>query len=86
MSMKPRTKPLIEIANENVTSAILAAEARTREAIEAWEVVTRCEQTIAELPEASELERAIANRGVGFAKKNVIVLRALLGKLVKVET
>lgn len=75
------TKPRIEIANGNVTEAILKAENLTHEVIEAWEVVQRCEQTIADLPEASELERAIANRGVGLAGKNVVVLRALLGKV-----
>lgn len=75
------TKSLLDVANGNVTSAILAAEARTHDAIEAWEIVMRCEETIAEFPEVSESERAIANRGVGFAKKNVVVLRALLGKV-----
>jgi len=69
-----------DVANGNVTTAILKAEQVTHDAIAAWELVERCELTIAELPEISEPERAIANRGVGFAKKNVIVLRALLGK------
>jgi len=74
------TKTTLDVANGNVTTAILEAEVATSRAIGAWEVVMRCEETIAKLSETPAPERAIANRGVGLAKKNVIVLRALLGR------
>jgi hypothetical protein len=74
------TKPRAEVANGNVTTAIFKAEEATREAIAAWELVERCEETIVELSEVSELEKGIASRGVGYARKNVDVLRALIGK------
>ncbi len=59
--------------------AILHAESSIRAAITAWEAVAKTEQAVADHPNVPDDERAIANRGVGYAKKTIDILYALIG-------
>jgi len=68
-----------DLLNSDVTMAILHAEGTVRVAIAAWEAVAKTEQALADHPDVPDDERAIANRGVGYAKKTVDVLYTLVG-------
>ena len=68
-----------DLLNSDVTMAILRAEDSIRVAVAAWAAVAKVEQSLADHPDVPDDERAIANRGVGYAKKTIDVLGALIG-------
>jgi hypothetical protein len=73
-------KRVVRDLNIDVTEAIFRAEDATRKAIAAWEVVHTAEATIAGDERTTEIERAIAYRGVGSAGMRVDMLKTILGK------
>jgi hypothetical protein len=68
-----------DVLNSDVTMAILHAEGSVRDAIAAWEAVAKTEQAIADHPDVPDDQRAIADRGVGYARKTIDILYALIG-------
>jgi len=74
------SRDVLSELNAKVTTAIMAAEEVTYQAIAAWDAVKQVEELIAAHPDASELEKAIANRGAGMSGKHIDVMSALIGK------
>lgn len=65
-------------ANEMVTTALLKAEGAVLDAIEAYRDVLEAETQLSRIAE-TEVEREIAQRGVGYATMTLAVLRSLAG-------
>ncbi len=65
--------------NAAVTEAIFVAERSLDAAIAAWKRVESAEAAIADDETIPGAERAIAQRGVGLARKTLAVLEALRG-------
>ena len=70
-------EPLDQLMS-NVTRAIFDAEEGLEQSLQDWEVLEAAEQAIADHPLATPLDKAIANRGVGYARTKITVLRAIL--------
>jgi len=63
--------------DRQVTVAIENAEYALDQAIRAWEAVEEAEVMIADFPGSTSNEKGIAERGVGYARMKVTMLKAL---------
>jgi hypothetical protein len=67
----------VDVLNEGVTAAILAAEEASLVAAVAWEEVAQYEHSLAKHSDVSNAERAIAERGAKNAETKARALRIM---------